>query len=201
MRRLLAQSPSRFMDWQCLEEATALPRVGLLDGPGFRGKVVQDSARTPSSRRRCRLSGVISCWPVRNSLEPKTSNYASPLSKHLNHVSCAEPLSMKRLNVFLRSPALLLLASNLMFRELHRVCLLLVLHLRFLPVLLRTTSPKTVFLWGLLVGCEPSVCTACDGSISSAKQIWHLWCRSSLDGRIGVVALWKRNPTRRTQSW
>ena len=37
-----------------LEYATALPRVGLLEGPDCRGKAEQDPARTRSSRCRCR---------------------------------------------------------------------------------------------------------------------------------------------------
>ena len=38
--RLLAWSPLGSMGWQGLEEATALPRVVLLDGPDCRSKAV-----------------------------------------------------------------------------------------------------------------------------------------------------------------
>ena len=41
MGRLLACSSLGAMGWQWLEEATALPRVGLLDGPDCRSKAVQ----------------------------------------------------------------------------------------------------------------------------------------------------------------
>ena len=41
MGRLLAWSSLGPMTWQWLEEATALPRVGLLDGPECRGKAEQ----------------------------------------------------------------------------------------------------------------------------------------------------------------
>ena len=52
MGRLLAWSLLAFKGWW-LQEATAL-RVGLFDGPDCLSKAVQDSARTRSSRRRCR---------------------------------------------------------------------------------------------------------------------------------------------------
>ena len=44
--RLLAWSPLGPMGWQCLEEATALPRVGLLDGPECRSKAEQPRCHT-----------------------------------------------------------------------------------------------------------------------------------------------------------
>ena len=41
MGQLLAQSAMGSLGWQRLEEATALPRVGLLDRPDCEGKAEQ----------------------------------------------------------------------------------------------------------------------------------------------------------------
>ena len=46
MGRLLAWSLVGSMDKEWFEEATTLPRVGLLDGPDCGSKAAQNSART-----------------------------------------------------------------------------------------------------------------------------------------------------------
>ena len=48
--RLLARSAWGTMDWRWLMEATALPRVGLLDGPECRGKAAQKKWHTAAGK-------------------------------------------------------------------------------------------------------------------------------------------------------
>ena len=88
-------------DWQCLEQATALPRVGLLDGPECSGKAERPRWHTAADKHDppCQSWPSPTCWQVEK-IGPCRTHIWSPssflpkklfLQHSVNRYTCLTP--------------------------------------------------------------------------------------------------------------